>query len=448
MRNLTQLRLAAREIFDEALRAVNPVAAVHRAVHVNETSLTICDLTLNLDDRKIYSIAIGKAAWSMALALEERAGERFIGGVIAGPTAKINPNSLSQVRLSPRWRWHEGGHPLPNNSSLEAAHDALDLLDRANSERAVVIFLMSGGGSAMLEWPVTQEISLADLREANKVLTSCGASILEINAVRRSFSAIKGGRLAARGRECDQITLIVSDVPLGEERSVASGPTLMPAKDAPSAREVITRYDLHNRLPASILHAIQSEPEASETGAQAVRKHFVLLNNKDALDAAAAAAERRGFITEIADDISDQSIEQGCKLLHGRLAKLARHKRGPLCLISGGEFSCPVRGQGIGGRNLESALRLACSTGSSLSDERAFVALCAGTDGVDGNSPAAGAIVDNTSINRAKGIGLDAADFLNRSDSYSFFVALGDVVATGATGTNVRDLRILLSNGE
>jgi glycerate 2-kinase len=447
MRNLTQLRLAAREIFDEGLGAVDPVAAVRRAVHINQTSLTIHDLTLTLNDRKIYSIAIGKAAWSMAFALEERVGEWLIEGVIAGPAAKINPESRSRVRLSPRWRWHEGGHPLPNNSSLEAANEALALLERANNEHAIVIFLISGGGSAMLEWPITKEISLADLREANKVLTSCGASILEINAVRRAFSAIKGGRLATRARDCDQITLIVSDVPAGEERNVASGPTLRPAKDAPSAREVIARYVLNDRLPATVLHGIQSEPEALETDTTAIRKHFVLLNNKDALDAAVAAAERRGFITEIADDISDQSIEQGCEMLHGRLAKLANSKRGPLCLISGGEFSCPVRGEGIGGRNLETALRLARSTSSSLRDEKSFVALCAGTDGVDGNSPAAGAIVDNTSINRAKGIGLDAVDFLNRSDSYSFFVALGDVVATGATGTNVRDIRIILSKG-
>jgi glycerate-2-kinase len=168
----------------------------------------------------------------------------------------------------------------------------------------------------------------------------------------------------------------------------------------------------------------------------------------ETLEATAEAAKRRGFVTETATDIADQPIEEGCARLLSRLKALGAKASTPdtFCLISGGEFACPVQGAGLGGRNLETALRLAQTLNSESSSTEYFVALCAGTDGTDGNSPAAGAIVDSSTIDRAQAIGLDPADFITRSDAYSFFVALGDVITTGATGTNVRDIRILLRN--
>ena len=437
MTNLLQLRLAVREIFDGALRAVDPFAAVQAAVRRDTSSLNICELSIDVRDRKIYSIAIGKAAVRMAAGLDEILDERLISGVITSSAALF-----SQTKLSSRWQQFHGGHPQPNEQSLAAAQASFDLLNRANNERALLIFLISGGGSAMIEWPISQEISLADLRTANQVLVNCGASISEINSVRRAFSAVKGGRLAARAPNSDQITLIVSDVPEGEERNVASGPAI--ATDTPDPRQVIARYDLHSKLPVTIIQAIETAQPIDLT-TSAMREHFVLLSNADALKAAADAARQRGFITEIAPEISDQPIEQGCDLLIERLEALRakhRHRDGIVCLISGGEFACPVRADGIGGRNLETALRLARSPNFSSPET---VTLCAGTDGIDGNSPAAGAIVDSTTPARANQIGLDAEDFLQRSDSYSYFVALGDVVATGATGTNVRDVRILVA---
>jgi hydroxypyruvate reductase len=329
-------------------------------------------------------------------------------------------------------------------------------LDKANADHALVIFLISGGGSAMIEWPINEDITLVDLRTANKALVNSGASIGEINAVRRAFSAVKGGRLAARAPNCDQVTLIVSDVPADEERNVASGPSLAPPPDAPDARDVIARYNLASQLPEAIARTVKSEPKLFAEDSSALRRHFVLLDNRRALEAVAEAARQRGFVTEIFSEISDQPITEGCTQLIERLTQLREQvEKVPtesvgkvVCLISGGEFACPVTGDGIGGRNLETALRLACSTNLGLSDKEHFVALCAGTDGIDGNSPAAGAIIDNTTIARAKAIGLDPEDFLKRSDAYSFFVALGDVVATGPTGTNVRDLRILLGGRE
>jgi len=456
MPNLTQLRLAVREIFDEALRAVDAGDAVRRAVHLDGSQLSVRDRTIDIGSRRIYSIAIGKAAFIMAHALEQVLGDSFAAGFMSGPVLSPSLLGLSATHewtLRTRWRWREGGHPLPNQASLLAATETFELLQRANEERALLIFLISGGGSAMLEWPLDEDITLADLQTANKALVNCGASISEINAVRRAFSAVKGGRLAARAPDCDQITLIISDVPKGEERNVASGPTLAPPDDAPTALEVIDQYDLRAQLPETILRVIEGNPGPPECNSATLRKHFVLLDNQSALEAAAEAARRRGFTTEIAGDISDQPIEDGCRQLLSRLdALFGRGKAeqaseaNAVCLISGGEFACPVRGEGLGGRNLETALRLA--TAQSWSSSAPFIALCAGTDGIDGNSPAAGESVDNTTRARAEAIGLDPSAFIDRSDAYSFFVALGDAIATGATGTNVRDIRILLASLE
>ena len=456
MPNLTQLRLAARDIFDETLRAVDAGEAVRRAVHLKGSQLTVQDATIELSNRWIYSIAIGKAALPMALALEDAIGERFIRGLIVGPVRTPPACSTPEACVPPsRWQWREGGHPLPTKTSLVAAEEAFALLDRANKERALLIFLISGGGSAMLEWPIQQGIALADLRMANKVLINCGASIVEINSVRRAFSAVKGGRLAARAPNCDQITLIVSDVPSGQERNVASGPTLAPSRDAPDPREVTARYRLDTKLPRQVLRAIDAKSDApfpSDDIASLIGNHFVLLDNDKALAVAAKAARQRGFVTEISRDINDQRIEEGCPEILKRLEAfhtggVHNPSRNSICLVSGGEFACPVNGSGIGGRNQETALRLALESENPDRQSRsmAFVALCAGTDGIDGNSPAAGAIVDSTTIQRARAIGLDPEDFLKRSDAYSFFVALGDAITTGATGMNVRDIRILLA---
>jgi hydroxypyruvate reductase len=448
MPNLTQLRLAAREIFDETLNAINAGAAVRRAVRLVDSQLSVCDATSDIGNRRIYSVAIGKATFSMAYGLEQVLGDSFTEGLISGP-ASTGSKETSEEKLSTRWRAYEGGHPLPNRTSLVAADAAFKLLKRANEERALIIFLISGGGSAMLEWPIDDHIDLTDLRIANEVLVNCGAPISEINAVRRAFSAVKGGRLAAHAPNCDQITLIVSDVPRGEERNVASGPTLTPL-DAPSALAVIDEYDLRARLPETILRAIETGASSTESASTSMRRHFVLLDNHSALESAAEAARQRGFTTEIAGDIADQPIADGCRQLFNRLRTFRAHAKSTqshdpsaVCLITGGEFACPVRGDGLGGRNLETALRLA--TQQNLSSDTPFAALCAGTDGIDGNSPAAGAIIDNTTAERAAIIGLDPKTFLDRSDAYSFFVALGDTIATGATGTNVRDIRILLA---
>jgi hydroxypyruvate reductase len=257
---------------------------------------------------------------------------------------------------------------------------------------------------------------------------------------------LKGGRLAAKAPNCDQISLIVSDVSSGEAWNVASGPTLSPPPDAPKAQEVVARYELQDRLPASITRAIERAAGRFSEPPNDRHKHFVLLDNDTALEAAANAARACGFATEIARDISDEPIEVGCEKLLARLRVLQNQYPGSnVCLISGGEFACPVRGNGTGGRNSETTLRLAIAADKDREHYADFVARCAGTDGIDGNSLAAGAIADSTTIERARKISLAPSYFLDNSDSGTFFKRLDDAIETGSTGTNVRDLRILIS---
>ena len=404
-----ELRNNARTIFDHALASVDPRPATRAAIS-------------NLDiSTPIYSIAIGKAAVRMAQGLDDALGDKLSAGVIAS----------TSLHLARHWQNSVGGHPLPNEASLSAAQAAFGLLDEANEEHATVIFLISGGGSAIMEWPISDDISLADLRTANKVLISCGAHISEVNSVRRAFSAVKGGALARRAPNTRMFTLIVSDTNPGDEASVASGPTLAAPRDAPNAFEVVEHYHLETVLPQSIMKAVRRARQSSPvTGS-----HIVLLDNESAVDAAADKAHELGFTCATLDYISEQPIQEGCDLLLSNILDVD-------CVISGGEFSCPVRGDGRGGRNLETVLRCAIDLNTSSHT----VILSAGTDGIDGNTPAAGAIADETTIQRARALNLDAAQYLARSDSYTFFELLNDLIVTGPTGTNVRDLRILLKS--
>ena len=437
------MRRAARVIFDHVLGEMNARLAVLRSVRINGSRLEIVESLFDLSAQTIiYAVALGKAAALMASALDEILGNKLAGGVIS--TQAYN------ARLSSAWRRFTGGHPAPNGASLEAARASFELLKRADEERALIIFLISGGGSAMLEWPRDERVALDDLIETNRALVSCGASIAEINRVRRSLSAIKGGGLSRLAPHASQVTLIISDTNRGDERNVASGPTIPPQEDdAINARGVIARYSLASRLPASVLRAIEESTSSQSENLPMHHPFYVLLDNTSALASAAEAARSRGYRVEIADDINEQSIDEGCRMLIARLLELRRAGSEPVCLISGGEFACPVRGRGVGGRNSETVLRLAIGMDKlrqTTSEQTApIVALSAGTDGIDGNSPSAGAIADTLSLARARFLNLDARNFLDRSDSYTFFDALGDSIMTGATGTNVRDVRILLA---
>ena len=457
------LRHAALSIFDAALAHSDARLAVRRALNFTGGRLGIFDAEFDLraEPMSIYSIAIGKAGGAMAAALDEVLGDALAGGVVSAPPSNFPPGVPLRVQLSRRWQTFAGGHPLPNEASLAAARAAFALLQEADARpRSLVIFLISGGGSAMLEWPRDESITLAELQVANRALVSCGANINEINSVRRAFSAVKGGGLSARSGRAAQISLIVSDTNADEPFNVASGPTYVFSPIAHAQldpREIVKRYQLAATLPAPVLRAVDNPPVRHTASTDApLRRHHVMLDNERALRHAAQVAAALGFACEIARDVSEDSVEAGAAALVSRLFDLRRREGAsggrPVCLISGGEFSCPVRGEGTGGRNSETVLRCAFEIEAratlSTADESPtphIVALSAGTDGIDGNSPAAGALCDETTLRRGRALSLDARKFLEASDAHTFFAGLGDTVETGPTGTNVRDLRLLLA---
>ena len=444
MNQKTNLHNAAREIFDAALLAADARQAVIQALVLDHSTLRIHKTEIDVSTRPVHAISLGKAAMAMSAGLSDVLGDKLTAGA-----ACSLPQDGSLLLNSNQWAVFHGGHPFPTEGSLAAARASVKML-RGVPKGGLVVFLVSGGGSAMFELAVDEIITLNDLREANRQLVQCGATIAEINSVRRAFSAVKGGKLSNYAQQADQITLIVSDTNAGDETTVASGPTLEPAESTPDARDVVRRYGLESSLPELILNAIERNKDFRRTVTDRLRTHQVLLDNHTAVEAAAGMAEQLGFVVEIAEDINEQEIGAGCELLISRACamweKSAKDKN--VCLISGGEFSCPVRGNGVGGRNSETVLRCAMRLSEVTRHDEPelsrWIVLSAGTDGIDGNSPAAGAVADETTIARGLSTGLDASDFLARSDSFSYFERLGNALVTGSTGTNVRDIRILV----
>ncbi len=260
----TSLDVQAREIFFSALRAADARAAIRRALTLDNSQLSVGDTAIEIAGRQVYLVAIGKAAAPMAAGVTDVLGDRISNGMVCGP-------AVGEVNF--RWPTFNGGHPLPTEESIAAARATVNLLAAAESD-AVILFLISGGGSAMFELPVDESISIEDLREANRQLVSCGASIAEVNAVRRTFSAVKGGKLARFAPHTDQITLIVSDTNPGDIASVASGPTLEPDASAPDALKVVQSYGLVNSLPDSILKAIDQPAQLEGGRASGLRAHL------------------------------------------------------------------------------------------------------------------------------------------------------------------------------
>jgi len=334
---------------------------------------------------------------------------------------------------------------VPTEGSFEAARAILDLLARCDAQ-AVVFFLLSGGGSSLVELPLDPKITLADTQELHRVLVTCGASIEEINAVRKHLSAVKGGRLAAAAPLVLKLTYGVSDVPAGRESALASGPTLPDPTTIADARDVVARYSLLDKLPAIIRAKFAAAGPLEETpkrGDAAFRRaRFALLLGRDDLfHPAHRNAEAAGCVTVCDNSTDDWSVARAAQYLLAQLELQRRANPGrPVAVIADGELSSPVTGDGIGGRN--SAFVLECAQRIA---GKGIAVLSVGTDGVDGSSPAAGAVADGETLSRAHAAGLDPTEFARRSDSYTFFNALGDAIVTGPTGNNLRDLRILIA---
>jgi len=380
-------------------------------------------------------VAFGKAANRMAGVLDEILGGHIAAGISVSP-------ALAPRRLA-KFRYFVGGHPYPNADSIDGARAALDLVSNLTPEDTV-IFLVSGGGSALFAQPLVPEISLADLVEFNRVLVTSHLPIEKINVLRKHVSAVKGGRLAERAYPARQLTIFISDVPDDLPSMVASGPTMPDESTAEEAYTIAAENELWRRFPTSIRERFERRelPETPKPGAAcfAGSHYFPLLSNRDAVMAALGAAEKLGFVAEIDRGTWDSDYQDLVPANVAALDALAKaHPDRAVCLVVGGEITCPVTGSGVGGRNQSFALFAAVQ----IAGQHRIV-LSAGTDGRDGNSPTSGAIADGQTVSRARGRGLDPAAYLAGSDAYSFFRTLGDTLDTGFTDNNVRDVRVWL----
>jgi len=418
----------------QALAGASISKAFDRHVHCERGVLRICEDLYDLHSySRVLVIALGKAGHTMVEALTAQTGSSLEGII----SSSVQP--ATQVR---GFRYFRGGHPTPNGESVQAANAMLRAL-QSQPASALVVFLLSGGGSSIVEKTIDEEISLSDLISMYRALVLSGAPIGEINAVRKHLSAVKGGRLAQAAYPAQQISLLVSDVPDGALDALASGPTMPDSTTVEDCYRIVEKYELLKQFPESVRelferHAVEETPKSDDPAF--VRARFwPVLSNQTAIQEASIAAERAGFIVQVDNSCDDWDYQKAADYLLQRLREL-RTQFSPVCLISGGEVTVKVTSGGVGGRNQQFAL--ACA--GKIAGENITV-LSAGTDGVDGNSAAAGAVVDGSTLDRGKARGIDAQAALDRFDAHPFFSALGDAIETGPTGNNLRDLRILLA---
>lgn len=444
--SLVEMRKMAKEIFGKAVAAVNPSEALKKSVHIQNGHLTIqvhgvSKYSFDLNQfHRVFLIGTGKASASMAQAIEEIFKDHLTSGVITTKTGHGLPLKKTEVI--------EAGHPLPDQKGIEGARKIQSLL-KDSGEKDLILFLISGGGSALLPLPV-DGTSLAEKKKTTQLLLDCGADIVEINTIRKHISQTKGGWLARWAYPSTVITFILSDVVGDPLDSIASGPTVPDPSTFGEAWETLEKYDLIQKVPASVRNHLLSGKvkkieETPKPGDVVFNKiHNILIgSNIIALQAAEKEASSLGFNTLIlSSSIVGETREAA--LFHGALAKEVISSGHPLpkpaCIISGGETTVTIKGKGKGGRNQEFVIAGAFE----IQNLDKVVLLSGGTDGTDGPTDAAGAIADHTTIKRAQLLGLDAKAHLNNNNAYPFFQKLGDLLMTGPTQTNVMDVRIIL----
>jgi glycerate 2-kinase len=433
------VKKTAEHVFRHTLAAIDISAALRRKLD-RRGSLISAGGSSDIDlrgFREIVAIAFGKAALAMARGLHEILTPEFPpDGILVVPA---HPSSSL-----PGWKTFVGGHPLPTAESFAAGRAILERLARCD-ERTLVFFLISGGGSSLVELPLDPGVTIADCQQVHSALVGCGAPIEEINVVRKHLSATKGGRLATAAARAMKITFAISDVPDGQESALASGPTVADPTTVDDVERIVREYGLLAKLPGALRETIERrglrETPKDGDAAFARARFEILLREHDLMHAAHHCCEAEGFTCLVDTETDSWPLEKAAEHLLAQLEILKKENpRRRVAIFAGGEVSSPVTGDGVGGRN--SAFVLACVP--KIAGKKIAV-LSAGTDGVDGNSPAAGAVADGETLARAAAMGMEHRDFLRRCDAHGFFARLGDAVVTGPTGNNLRDLRILLA---
>ena len=441
MKHREELRDDLQEIFQAALTAVDPGEAIRTHVRREGERLHIDNHSYDLRQYDaLYVIGVGKAGAAMTRAIEELLGERLRGGHVIVKYGHGGP--VKRVTL------HEAGHPIPDEAGVRATRTLIEFVTR-RGPRDLVMCLISGGGSALSPAPV-DGITLAEKQEVTRLLLACGATIHELNALRKHISQIKGGQLARLAAPATLIALVLSDVVGDALDVIASGPTVPDTSTFADCLEILRKYRLLNTVPTAIRRHLEAGisgavPETPKPGdAVFTRTQTAIIGrNLQALEAASRQATALGYHTLILSSAIEGETREVAKV-HAGIAKEILASGHPLaapaCILSGGETTVSLRGQGKGGRNQEFALALALD----ICNLPGVAALSGGTDGTDGPTDAAGAVADWTTCARAEQHGLHPREALENNDAYPFFERLGDLLITGPTQTNVMDVRIML----
>lgn len=410
------------ELFDAAVAAASPSVCLPSHLPPPPSGRTVV-------------VGAGKAAASMAKVVEEQWGGP-LGGLVVTRYGHGLP--LDRIEVV------EAGHPMPDAAGRDAAARMLKELSGLGPDD-LVLCLVSGGGSALLSLPAPG-VSLENKQAATKALLRCGANIREINCVRKHLSAIKGGRLAAAAAPAALVTLMISDVPGDDPSSIASGPTVPDPTTREDALAVLSNYGINE--PRAVIDYLKSTTDETPKPGDACfdgARHEIIARPQDALEAAARAAEKHGFTPVILGDLEGEARDAA--LVHAGIAKqivrFSQPARAPCVLLSGGETTVTVHGDGRGGRNAEFALALAIA----LDGMEGVHALAADTDGIDGTEDNAGCLIRPDTLEKAATAGVDANARLADNDAYGFFEAVGGLVKTGPTLTNVNDFRAVLITG-
>ncbi len=439
--SLASLRRDALEIFQAGIRAADPQEAVRRHLSRQGRRLRAGTDTYDLGSLgAVRVVGMGKASAAMAVPVLEEVGEAVVEGAVTVKYGHGLP--LDKVHVL------EAGHPLPDEAGVRGA-EAILALARASGPEDLLIVLVSGGGSALSPAPLGG-LSLSEKQEVTRLLLECGAPIQEINAVRKHLSRIKGGGLARAAYPARVLALLLSDVIGDDPSTIASGPTAPDPTTFADALEILRRRGIRERIPPRALEVLEAGaagriPETPKPGDPVFEgvRNLVVGSNALALAAAEARARALGYHTLVLSSFVEGETREVARV-HAAVAReilaWGRPVPRPACILSGGETTVTLRGGGKGGRNQEFVLAAALD----IRGLPGTLVLSAGTDGTDGPTDAAGAVADGTTVERGWALGLDAWAHLEANDAYPFFRALGDLLWTGPTRTNVMDLRVLL----
>ncbi|MGQ9693828.1 MAG: glycerate kinase type-2 family protein [Thermodesulfobacteriota bacterium] len=438
---LKAMRRDAQKIFTQALAAVQPQQIIAKQLTLKGHKLKVGGHSFSLlRFKRLFVAGCGKASAAMAAGIEKILGPRITAGLINVKYG--HAQKLKYIRL------REAGHPLPDENGLRGTQEMTQMLSNLQ-EDDLVIFLISGGGSALLPAPIPG-ITLQEKQKVTDLLLASGATIQEINTLRKHLSFLKGGGLAKLTYPATLISLILSDVVGDPLDAIASGPTVPDPTTFADCRDILDRYNLWTKIPPGVAKYIRQglKGQIGETlkeGAEPFKKvtNIIVGNNLLAMKAAQQKAQTLGYHTLLLSSRLIGETKEVAKV-HTAIAKEVLVNRIPMappaCILSGGETTVTLQGKGKGGRNQEFALAAALD----LEGWKGVVILSAGTDGTDGPTDAAGAFADGETVWRAKALGMEAQNYLAQNNSYPFFKKLGDLLFTGPTGTNVMDLRLIL----